>query len=69
MKRFFIMATVLLMFSACKDKKDKEADKKAMYSDLVAENLKGDIASIEETPYKTDSTGKAGIWIPVVFRS
>jgi hypothetical protein len=29
-------------------------------SDLTGENMKGDIASYEETPYKTDSTGKIG---------
>jgi hypothetical protein len=60
MKQFLIVAVGLLMLSACNDNKEKEADKKAMYSDLVAENLKGDISSIEEAPYKTDSTGKAG---------
>jgi hypothetical protein len=60
MKQILIMAAGLLMFSACKDKKDKEADQKTMYSDQVAENLKGDISVIEESPYKTDSTGKAG---------
>jgi len=31
-----------------------------MYSDLVADNLNGDISAIEETPYKTDSSGKMG---------
>ena len=60
MKNVFIMAALLLMVSACNDKKDKEADKKVMYSDLVADNLKGDVSSYEETPYKTDSTGNAG---------
>ncbi len=60
MKQFFIIAAGLLVLSACNSNKDKEADKKTMYSDLVAENLKGDIAAIEESPYKTDSTGKAG---------
>ncbi len=54
------MAAVLLLITACKDKKDKEADKKAPYSDLVSENLKGDISSYVETPYQADSAGKAG---------
>ena len=48
------------MLSACNDNKEKEAEKKSMYSDLVAENLKGDISAIEESPYKTDSIGKMG---------
>lgn len=54
------MAAVLLLFSACKDKKDKEGDNKSTYSDIVAEGLKGNISSYEESPYVTDSTGKAG---------
>lgn len=29
-------------------------------SDIASENLKGDISSYEDTPYKTDSTGKIG---------
>ena len=45
---------------ACNNGKDKEADKTVTHSDLVAENLKGDISAMEESPYKTDSTGKIG---------
>ena len=60
MKQFLIIAAGMLMLSACNDNKEKEAEKKAMFSDLVAEGLKGNISAIEEAPYKTDSTGKAG---------
>lgn len=60
MKRFLVIAAGLLMFSACKDKKEKETGAKDMYSDLVADHLSGDISVIEETPYKTDSSGKIG---------
>lgn len=43
---------------ACNNQTD--TDSKVTFSDLEAENLKGDISSIEETPYKVDSTGKMG---------
>ncbi len=49
-----------LFVLACNDEKGTEAEKTVTHSDLVAENLKGDISSVEETPYKTDSTGKIG---------
>jgi hypothetical protein len=45
---------------ACNNEGNKSAGSKVTFSDLVAENLKGDISSIEETPYQTDSTGKIG---------
>ena len=49
----------IFMLAACNDEK-KEAGSKMVMNDLATENLKGDISSIEESPYKTDSTGKAG---------
>lgn len=59
MKKILIIMAGLFVL-ACNDSKDKEAEKKVTFSDLVADNLKGDISSIEETPYKTDSSGKIG---------
>lgn len=60
MKQLVIIVAGLFLLSACKDKKEKEAVKESKYSDIAAENLNGDIASYEETPYKTDSAGVAG---------
>lgn len=59
MKKLLIITAGLFVL-ACNNSKDKEADKKVSFSDLVADNLKGNISSIEETPYKTDSSGKIG---------
>lgn len=39
---------------------NEKSDSKVKYSTLVAQNLKGDISSIEESSYKADSTGKIG---------
>jgi hypothetical protein len=39
---------------------EKEAENKITFRDVDSENLKGDVSSIEESPYKTDSTGKIG---------
>lgn len=43
---------------ACKDKKQETEGPKN--TDLISQNLKGSVESLEETPYKTDSTGKIG---------
>lgn len=59
MKKILIIMAGLFVL-ACNNSKDKEAEKKVSFSDLVADNLKGNISSIEETPYKTDSSGKIG---------
>lgn len=59
MKKILIVMTGLFIMS-CNNGKDKEADKKVKYSDLANDMLKGSIQSIEESPYKTDSTGKIG---------
>jgi hypothetical protein len=60
MKKFSILPALFLVFTACNNSGEEPTAKKEMYSDLVAEGLKGDISSYEEAPYKTDSTGKAG---------
>ena len=60
MKKISIIVAAMLVLAACNNVKDKEAEKKVKYSDLVAENLKDNVSSIEETPYKADSTGKMG---------
>lgn len=39
---------------------NEKTESKVKYSDLISQNIKGDVSSIEETPYKTDSTGKIG---------
>ena len=61
MKRFLIFIAGILLF-ACNNSDDSktESASKTTYRDLTSENLKGDISSYEETPYKTDSTGKIG---------
>ena len=59
MKKILIIMTGVFVL-ACNNGKDKKTDAKIKFNDLVAENLKGNILSIEEYPYKTDSTGKAG---------
>jgi hypothetical protein len=56
MKKIFIIAAGILMI-ACNDQK-KET--KLKFSDLSLDKIKGDVSSIEETPYKADSTGKPG---------
>ncbi|MFZ9387590.1 MAG: hypothetical protein ACO25B_06885 [Chitinophagaceae bacterium] len=60
MKKPLFIVAALVFFASCKDKKDKEAMEPAKYSDIAAENLKGDIVSYTETPYQTDSAGVAG---------
>lgn len=59
MKKILIIMVGLFVLS-CNNAKDKDAAKTVTFSDLVADNLKGNISSIEETPYKTDSSGKVG---------
>ena len=59
MKKLLIIFACLSII-ACNNGKDKEADTGMVPSDLVQSELKGDISMIEETPYKTDSTGAIG---------
>lgn len=49
-----------LFIIACNNEKDKEAKSEMIPSDLVQRSLKGNIAQIEETPYKVDSSGAVG---------
>lgn len=62
MKRISLIgAGLFVLLSACNNSETKEsAEKKSVHSDLVLENLKGSVASFEETPYKVDSSGKPG---------
>lgn len=59
MKKMLIIVAGLFILS-CNNEKDKEATSEMMPNDLVQSELKGDIALIEETPYKVDSTGAMG---------
>lgn len=60
MKRIVFFLASLFFLAACNNSNDKSADKKVKYSDLANEQLKGNIESIEDTPYQADSTGKIG---------
>ena len=57
-KILIIMAGMFVL--ACNSEKDKEAENQVTFRDTDSENLKGDVSSVEQTPYKTDSTGKIG---------
>lgn len=57
-KILIIMAGMFVL--ACNSEKDKVAENEITFRELDSDNLKGDISSVEETPYKTDSTGKIG---------
>jgi len=59
MKKIFIFMTGIFLLS-CNSSEEKKAESKVKFSALVSQNLKGDISSVEETPYKSDSTGKIG---------
>lgn len=60
MKKMLIIVVAGLFILACNNEKEKEAKSGMVPSDLVQSSLKGDIAMIEETPYKVDSTGAMG---------
>ena len=59
MRKISILFSVIFILAACSDEKSGSASKMVM-SDITGENLKGDISSYSDTPYKTDSTGKIG---------
>ncbi len=59
MKKFLIVIAGLFILS-CNNENDKKADSGMVPSDLIQSELKGDIAMIEETPYKVDSAGAMG---------
>jgi len=58
MKQLLLFSFILVFISACSN--DSGEAKKEVYSDLETELLKGNIASITETPYKVDSLGNIG---------
>ena len=60
MKKISILLAGILILAACNSGGKKDAGTKMAMSDIAGDNLKGDISSIEESPYKTDSAGKIG---------
>lgn len=56
MKRIVIIATGLFLLASC----NNSTEKKVKYSDLVNDHVKGNVQTVEDTPYQVDSTGKAG---------
>jgi hypothetical protein len=60
MKRIVIITAGLFLLASCNNAGDKTADSKVKYSDLANDQVKGNVESIEDTPYQVDSTGKAG---------
>ena len=60
MKKIVFMMAGLFLLASCNNSGDKSADSKVKYSDLANDLLKGDIESIEDTPFQVDSTGKIG---------
>ena len=60
MKRIVIIMAGLFLLASCNNAGDKAAESKVKYSDLANDQLKGNIESIEDTPYQVDSTGKIG---------
>jgi len=60
MKKIFIVMSAIFLLSCNNSGEKKETESKITFRDLESENLKGNISSVEETPYKTDSTGKIG---------
>lgn len=60
MKKISIIVAGLFLLAACNNAKEETSKPKMAMSDLALEKLSGDIAAIEESPYKTDSAGKIG---------
>lgn len=60
MMKKMILPVLLLGLLSCNSNTDEQKEKKDMYSDLVADNLKGNVTSYEESSYTADSTGKIG---------
>jgi hypothetical protein len=60
MMKKMILPVLLLALLSCNNNTEEKKEKKDMFSDLVAENLKGDLVSYEEMSYTADSTGKTG---------
>jgi len=59
MKKFLLPLAVICFITACNNG-DKDDKAKIFWSDRVSDNLKGDVTSYEQTPYKVDSLGKMG---------
>jgi hypothetical protein len=59
MRKISIIVAGLFILAACNNE-EKVAGTTVKYSDRTIEGLKGEVSAIEETPYKTDSTGKIG---------
>ena len=49
-----ILLAELFVFAACNSAKDKVVVKQVKYRELIIANLKGNIRTIEATPYKVD---------------
>lgn len=49
-----------LFILACNNQNANKEEKKVKYSDLVNEQLTGEVQLVEESPYKVDSSGKVG---------
>ena len=61
MKKISILLSGIFLLAACNSgEKTSSSGTKMVLSDIASENLKGDISSYEDTPYKTDSSGKIG---------
>lgn len=56
MKKISILVIAALIIFSCNEKKETAKTN----TDWVADNLKGEVQKIVETPYKADSTGKIG---------
>jgi hypothetical protein len=54
---FIAVIAALLFLISCNNETEKKNTK---FSELAENNIKGDVASIEETPYQVDSTGQIG---------
>jgi len=59
MQKISILLSMIFILAACNNSAENSSTKKVT-SDLTSENLTGGISSYEDTPYKTDSTGKIG---------
>ena len=56
MKKISIVLSAALIAFSCNEKKETVSST----NDLLADNLKGNVQQITDTPYQTDSTGKMG---------
>ena len=66
MKKFFYLCSSAFLLFACNNEKTTETAKN---TDLIQQNLKGKVQSIEESNYAVDSTGKMGAKDSLVTQS